>query len=125
VPVFFGNLASSLPHIQSGRLRALAVTANRRSGILPDTPTLAEVGVANAEVYEWNAIFAPTGTPEAVIVRLSQALQAALDHADVKTRITQLGGEQQRGNPEAAKNFISQQITQWAKVVKAKGISLD
>jgi tripartite-type tricarboxylate transporter receptor subunit TctC len=125
VPVFFGNLASSLPHIQSGRLRALAVTANRRSGILPDTPTLAEAGVANAEVYEWNAIFAPAGTPEPAITRLSQALQAALDHADVKTRISQLGGEQQRGNPEAAKNFISQQITQWAKVVKAKGISLD
>jgi tripartite-type tricarboxylate transporter receptor subunit TctC len=125
VPVFFGNLASSLPHIQSGRLRALAVTANRRSGILPDTPTLAEAGVANAEVYEWNAIFAPAGTPEPVIARLSQALQATLDHADVKTRISQLGGEQQRSNPEAAKTFISQQMAQWAKVVKAKGISLD
>jgi tripartite-type tricarboxylate transporter receptor subunit TctC len=125
VPVFFGNLASSLPHIQSGRLRALAVTANRRSGILPDTPTLAEAGVANAEVYEWNAIFAPAGTPEPVIARLSQALQATLDHADVKTRISQLGGEQQRSNPEAAKTFIAQQIMQWAKVVKTKGISLD
>jgi tripartite-type tricarboxylate transporter receptor subunit TctC len=125
VPVFFGNLASSLQHIQSGRLRALAVTANRRSPILTDVPSLAEAGVANAEVYEWNAIFAPTGTPEAVVTRLSQALQSALDTAEVKNRIAQLGGEIQRGSPDAAKSFISQQMVQWAKVVKAKGISLD
>jgi tripartite-type tricarboxylate transporter receptor subunit TctC len=125
VPVFFGNLASSLQHIQSGRLRALAVTANKRSPILPDTPSLNEAGVANAEVYEWNAIFAPTGTPEAVVARLSQALQAALDNPEVKNRIAQLGGEIQKGSPDAAKSFISQQMVQWAKVVKAKGISLD
>ncbi len=125
VPVFFGNLASSLQHIQSGRLRALAVTANKRSPILADVPSLAEAGVANAEVYEWNAIFAPSGTPEPVIARLSQALQAALDTPEVKNRIAQLGGEMQRGSPESAKSFISQQMVQWAKVVKAKGISLD
>jgi tripartite-type tricarboxylate transporter receptor subunit TctC len=125
VPVFFGNLASSLQHIQSGRLRALAVTANKRSPILADVPSLAEAGVANAEVYEWNAIFAPTGTPEPVIARLYQALQAALDTPEVKNRIAQLGGEMQRGSPESAKSFISQQMVQWAKVVKAKGISLD
>jgi tripartite-type tricarboxylate transporter receptor subunit TctC len=125
VPVFFGNLASSLQHIQSGRLRALAVTANKRSPILADVPSLAEAGVANAEVYEWNAIFAPSGTPEPVIARLSQALQAALDTPEVKNRIAQLGGDMQRGSPESAKSFISQQMVQWAKVVKAKGISLD
>jgi tripartite-type tricarboxylate transporter receptor subunit TctC len=125
VPVFFGNLASSLQHIQSGRLRALAVTANRRSPILPETPSLTEAGVVNAEVYEWNAIFAPTGTPEPVISKLSQALQSALDTPEVRNRIAQLGGEMQRGSPESAKNFISQQMLQWAKVVKAKGISLD
>jgi tripartite-type tricarboxylate transporter receptor subunit TctC len=125
VPVFFGNLASSLQHIQSGRLRALAVTANKRSPILADVPSLAEAGVANAEVYEWNAIFAPSGTPEPVIARLSQALQAALDTPEVKNRIAQLGGEMQRGSPDSAKSFISQQMVQWAKVVKAKGISLD
>jgi tripartite-type tricarboxylate transporter receptor subunit TctC len=125
VPVFFGNLASSLQHIQSGRLRALAVTANRRSPILADVPSLAEAGVANAEVYEWNAIFTPTGTPEAVVAKLSQALQSALDTVEVKNRIAQLGGELQKTNPDTAKSFISQQMVQWAKVVKAKGISLD
>jgi tripartite-type tricarboxylate transporter receptor subunit TctC len=125
VPVFFGNLASSAQHIQSGRLRALAVTASRRSVALPDTLTLAEAGVANAEVYEWNAIFSPTGTPEAIVNKLAQALQQALDNPEVKNRIAQLGGEIQKSNPESAKSFISQQISQWSKIVKTKGISLD
>jgi tripartite-type tricarboxylate transporter receptor subunit TctC len=125
VPVFFGNLASSAQHIQSGRLRALAVTAAKRSATLPDVPTLAESGVANAEVYEWNAIFAPAGTPDAVISRLSQALAQALDNSDVKNRIAQLGGELQKTTPESAKSFIAQQMTQWAKVVKAKAIVLE
>jgi tripartite-type tricarboxylate transporter receptor subunit TctC len=125
VPVFFGNLASSAQHIQSGRLRALAVTANRRSPALPDTPTLLEAGVTNAEVYEWNAIFAPSGTPDAIVSRLAQALQSALDSPEVKNRITQLGGEIQKTNPESAKSFVSQQLSQWAKIVKAKGIALD
>jgi tripartite-type tricarboxylate transporter receptor subunit TctC len=125
VPVFFGNLASSAPHIQSGRLRALAITAGRRSGVLPDTLTLAEAGVVNAEVYEWNAIFAPTGTPETIVNKLAQALQLAMDNQEVKNRIAQLGGEIQKTNPESAKSFISQQISQWGKVVKLKGISVD
>jgi tripartite-type tricarboxylate transporter receptor subunit TctC len=68
VPLFFGNLASTLQHIQSGRLRALAVTSGKRAAMLPDVPTLAEAGLAGAEIYEWNAVFAPAGTPEPVLV---------------------------------------------------------
>ena len=125
VPLFFGNLASTLGHIQSGRLRALAVTAARRSPSLPDVPTLAEAGVPGAEVYEWNAVFTPAGTPEPVVARLAAAFQKAMDAPDVKARIAQLGGEIQRGGPEAAQAFIHQQIGLWARVVKARGITLE
>jgi tripartite-type tricarboxylate transporter receptor subunit TctC len=98
VPVFFGNLASTLQHIQGGKLRALAVTSGKRTPILPDVPTLAEAGVPGAEVYEWNAVLAPAGTPEAVIGKLA-ALQKALDAPEVKARIATLGGEIAEGHP--------------------------
>lgn len=125
VPLFFGNLASTLPHIQGGRLRALAVTSAKRSPILPDVPTLAEAGLRGAEVYEWNAVFAPAGTPDAVVDKLSAALKKALDAPDVKARIAQLGGEIQQGGPDMAQRFVREQTALWARVVKASAISVD
>lgn len=125
VPVFFGNLASTLGHIQGGKLRALAVTSAKRSAILPDVPTLAEAGVRGAEVYEWNVVLAPIGTPDAVVARLSAALQKALESPEVKARIAQLGGEMQGGDPDAAQRFVRGQMAQWARVVKERGIALE
>jgi tripartite-type tricarboxylate transporter receptor subunit TctC len=125
VPLFFGNLASTLQHIQSGRLRALAVTSGKRAAMLPDVPTLAEAGLAGAEIYEWNAVFAPAGTPEPVLEKLSVALQKAMEAPEVKARITQLGGEIQKGGPKAAQEFIQAQMSLWSRLVKAKGISIE
>lgn len=125
VPLFFGNLASTLQHVQSGKVRALAVTSNRRSAILPDVPSVAELGLKDAEVYEWNAVFAPSGTPEAMINKVAAALQMTLDQPEVKARIAQLGGDIQKGGPEAAQSFIRQQLSLWAKVVKARNIVLE
>ena len=106
VPLFFGNLASSVQHVQSGKLRALAVTAAKRSAILPTVPTLSEAGVKGAEIYEWNALFVPAATPSAIISKITSAFQQALDAPEVKQRIAQLGGEIQRGTPEQAQAFI-------------------
>jgi tripartite-type tricarboxylate transporter receptor subunit TctC len=125
VPLFFGNLASTLQHVQSGKLRALAVTSNKRSAILPEVPSVAEAGLKDAEVYEWNAVFAPSGTPEAIIFKVAAALQTTLELPEVKARIAQLGGDIQKGGPEAAQNFIRQQFSLWAKVVKARNIVLE
>nr|WP_232834645.1 tripartite tricarboxylate transporter substrate binding protein [Rhodoferax ferrireducens] len=125
VPVFFGNLASTLGHIQGGKLRALAVTSAKRSPILPEVPTLAEAGIQGAEVYEWNVLLAPAGTPEAVVNKLSAALQKTLESPDIKARIAQLGGEIQKGDPDAAQRFVRQQIGLWARVIKARGIALE
>ena len=125
VPVFFGNLASTLPHIQSGKLRALAVTSTKRSAILPDVPTLAEAGVPGAEVYEWNVVVAPAGTPNDVVAKLSAALQKTMESPEVKARIAQLGGEIQKSNPDTAQAFVRSQMALWAKLVKERGIALE
>ncbi|HOB02867.1 MAG TPA: tripartite tricarboxylate transporter substrate binding protein [Casimicrobium huifangae] len=125
VPVFFGNLASTLQHVQAGKLKPLAVTSARRSPILPAVPTMAEAGVAGYEVYEWNVLFAPAGTSEAIIGKLAAALQKTLDAADVKARIAQLGGEIQTARPDAAQQFVRQQTTLWARLVRERGISVD
>ena len=125
VPLFFGNLASTLPHVQSGRLRALAVTSSQRASMLPDVPTLAEAGVPGCEIYEWNAVFAPAATPEAVVERISAALQKALNSPEVKARVAQLGGDMQKGTPEHAQQFIRQQMALWARVIKERGITTE
>jgi tripartite-type tricarboxylate transporter receptor subunit TctC len=122
VPLFFGNLASTLQHVQAGRLRALAVTSTRRSSILPDVPSLTEAGLKGAEIYEWNAVFAPAGTPDTVIQKLSAAFQKSLESPDVRARVLQLGGEIQKLTPDQSTSFIQQQINQWSRVIKERGI---
>jgi tripartite-type tricarboxylate transporter receptor subunit TctC len=125
VPLFFGNLASTLQHVQSGKLKALAVTSSKRSPILPDVPTLSETGLSGTEIYEWNAVFAPANTPEVVIKKISAAFQQALDSAEVRARVTQLGGELQKGSPEQARKFIEQQINLWGRVIKERNITTE
>jgi tripartite-type tricarboxylate transporter receptor subunit TctC len=125
VPLFFGNLASTLQHVQSGKLRALAVTSSKRSPILPDVPTLSEAGLKGTEIYEWNAVFAPANTPEPVMKKLAAAFQQALESPDVKARIAQLGGEIQKGSPEQARRFIEQQTSLWGRVIKERNITTE
>lgn len=125
VPLFFGNLASTLQHVQSGKLKALAVTSGKRSTILPDVPTLNESGLKGTEIYEWNAVFVPAGTPDAVVNKLAAAFQQALDSAEVKARIAQLGGDIQKGSPDQAKKFIEQQISLWGQVIKERAITTE
>lgn len=125
VPLFFGNLASTLQHVQSGKLKALAVTSDKRSPILPDVPTLSEAGLKGTEIYEWNAVFAPANTPEPVMKKLAAAFQQALDAPEVKARVAQLGGELQKSSPEQARAFIEQQINLWSRVVKERKITIE
>ena len=76
-------------------------------------------------MYEWNAVFAPAATPEAVVVKLAAALKKALDAPDVKARVGQLAGEIQKGEPDTAQRFVREQTALWARVVKASAISVE
>lgn len=118
VPLFFANVASSLQHIKAGKLRPLAVTSHNRTSALPNVPTMQEAGVAGYEVYEWNAAFLPAATPEAVVTRLSDALQKVMSSAEIRQRVAELGGEVVGGPPADAARFIDTQTRLWAKVIK-------
>jgi tripartite-type tricarboxylate transporter receptor subunit TctC len=118
VPVYVANIGSSLQNIRSSKLRPLAVMASRRSPSLPEVPTLAEAGVANAEAYEWNGMFLPTGVPAPIAAKLAAALKGALDAPDVKERIASVGGESFNGGNTEVTKFIQQQSERMGKVIR-------
>jgi tripartite-type tricarboxylate transporter receptor subunit TctC len=124
VPVFFGNMASTLPHVKSGRLRALAVTGAKRSPALPDAPTIAET-LPGYEVYEWNAIFVPAGTPPTVLAKVADAVAKALQAPDVKERVAALGGEIPGYGPAESDRFVRAQAKLWGQVVRDAKIKVE
>lgn len=123
VPLFFANLASSLGHIQSGRLRALAVTSKLRSRVLPDLPSMDEAGLKGYEVLEWNPVLAPAGVPAPVRARLAAALRKAMANPEVLARVRALGGEAFGGGEAEASAFLKAQQTLWARVVRERRIT--
>lgn len=125
VPVFFASLASSLPYIQSGKLRALAVTGKVRSAALPQLPTVAESGLPGYEVYEWNAVFVPTATPAAVVDRLSREIAATLKEPDVRTRLEALGAEVIGSGPAELDAFRRAELAKWSRLAKDNHIQID
>jgi tripartite-type tricarboxylate transporter receptor subunit TctC len=125
VPTFFANMASSLPQIKAGKLRALAITGARRSPALPEVPTMAEAGVPGYEVYEWNAIFAPAGTPPAVLSRLADAIAKAAQSPEFRERVSSLGGELTGYGPAEADRFVREQMDLWGKVVREGKIRVE
>jgi tripartite-type tricarboxylate transporter receptor subunit TctC len=125
VPVFFANMASGLPQVKAGKLRALAITGAHRSPALPDVPTMAQAGVPGYEVYEWNAIFAPAATPAPVIAKIADAASKAMQAAEFRERVTALGGEIAAYGPADAERFVREQTELWGKVVRAANIKVD
>jgi tripartite-type tricarboxylate transporter receptor subunit TctC len=125
VPVFFASLASSLPYIQGGKLRAIAVTGKTRSPVLPQLPTVAESGLPGYEVYEWNGVFAPAATPAPVVERLAKELAAVLAEPDVRSRLEGMGAEVVGSNPADLDAFRRAELTKWTKLAKDNKIQLD
>jgi len=125
VPLFFANVASSLGHIQSGRLRALAVTSKLRSRVLPDLPTMEEAGLKGYEVLEWNPVLAPAGTPVPVRAKLAAAVRKAMADPEVLARVRALGGEVFGGGEAEAAVFLKSQQELWGKVVRDRRITRD
>ncbi len=125
VPVFFASLASSLPFIKDGKLRPLAVTGKAHAPALPQLPTVAEAGLPGYEVYEWNAVFVPAGTPAPVVERLSKEFAATLNDPEVRGRLEALGAEVIGSSPAELDGFRRAEIAKWTKLAKDNKIQLD
>jgi len=125
VPVFFDNLASGLGQIQSGNVRALAVTGKARSALLPDVPTVEEAGVAGYEYYTWFGLWAPRKTPQPVIDKLHTEVKKAQDTAFVKERIAAAAGVPLDMPLADIDPFLKAEIAKWADVVKRAGIQVE
>jgi tripartite-type tricarboxylate transporter receptor subunit TctC len=125
VPLFFANVASSLGHIQAGKLRPLAATSRRRARALPNVPSMEEAGVPGYEVLEWNPVMAPAGLAAATAARLRDALRKAVAEPEVLGRIRSLSGETFPDGPEGLLTaFLKAQQVKWAKVVKDRNITV-
>lgn len=117
---FAGNAV--LPHIRSGKIRALAVTSLKRTAVMPDVPTASEAGLPGYEVISWGGIFAPARTPPAVVMKLNEQINAALQAADVKERYARIAIEPAGGPPEVLAKFVASEVRKWSKVIADAGI---
>ena len=122
VQVMFADLASAVPQIKAGKLRALAVTGNKRSALLPDLPTMQQAGVAGLVLNTWAAVFAPAGTPRPVIERLNATIGTVLRKPEVIERVSVLGYEIVISSPEELARFNRDEIETWARAVRAARI---
>ena len=124
VQVLFDNLPSSIEHVRAGKLRALAVTTEKRSEALPDVPTVAET-VPGYEASAWFGMGAPKGTPPEVIAVLNKTINEALADPNIKARLAEMGGMPMGGTPADFGKIIVDETEKWRKVVEFAGASVD
>jgi len=123
--LMFAVMQGGLPHVQAGKLRALAVTGAKRSPALPDVPTIAEAGVPGADFISWNGVHVPARTPRATIAKLNAELDRLLKLPELRERMQTLGLEPAGGTPEAFAAFVKADIARWAKVIKESGVRVE
>jgi tripartite-type tricarboxylate transporter receptor subunit TctC len=125
VQLMFESTNSIAPHVKAGRVRALAVTGERRALSLPEVPTLIEAGVPGYEVNAWSGIITTAGVPRAVLDKLNGAVNRAIAQPDTRERLAQLGSEGGGGTPEDFAALIRRDSAKWADVIKRSGAKID
>jgi tripartite-type tricarboxylate transporter receptor subunit TctC len=125
ISMYFSTTPSSMPHVRTGRLRALAVTSAKRSDIVPNIPTMAEAALPGFEMSAWHALFAPAATPPAVLKKLADEVVRALRQPDVKERLAAQGVDAVGTTPEELAAIIKENIAKYAKLVKAADIRIE
>jgi tripartite-type tricarboxylate transporter receptor subunit TctC len=125
IPLMFNNILSAMPHVKTGRLRALGVTGAKRLPVVPEVPTISEAALAGYEVTGWYGMLAPRDTPKSVVSRLSEEVARAIASPEVVRRLADEGVEPVASTPEAFANLLREERAKWARVVKASGMKAD
>jgi tripartite-type tricarboxylate transporter receptor subunit TctC len=125
VQASFQNINAIIDHVKAGKLRALAITSEKRSPLLPAVPTLAEAGVKGVDVYSWQAVVAPKGLPADIRSPLHAAIVSALNDPQVRQRFTSLGFEVVADTPEQFADFQQKEFARWKKVIETGNITAD
>jgi len=125
VQLMFSDAPTALPHLKSGRVRALGVASPKRSSLAPDVPTIAESGVKGYEAYSWAGVVVPAGTPAPIVAKLNADITKALSQPDVKKRLFEEGAEAMPTTPEQFGKMLKAEIAKWTKVVKDANIKAD
>ena len=125
IQMTIGAKSSFLPHIQAGKLRALAVTSEGRWPELPDVPTMRESGFANFPTYQWFDVLAPAKTPSAIIAKLNVAINAGLRSQELQASLSKFGVEAKQLTPQELQSILLAEAQQWDAIVRATGIKID
>jgi tripartite-type tricarboxylate transporter receptor subunit TctC len=125
VQLTFGASVATLPHVKSGKLRALAIGDSKRSAFMPELPTVAEAGVPGYQSVIWSGILAPAGTPRAVVNRVNAEVARIVQSPAMKKRLVELGSDPVGSRPEEFDAFIRSEVAKWAKIAKAAGVKAE
>ena len=122
VPIMFDTITTSIPHVKSGKLRALAVTSRKRSPLAPEVPTMIEAGLPDFEISAWYVVLGPRGMPREVVRKLNAEINKAMEEPDLRERLGSQGVDFVGGSPEEADKFVRSEIERWARVAKTTGM---
>ena len=125
VDIMFDSLSSARPYVESGKLKALAVTTTKRSSVFPNVPTVAESGLPGYGLSGWYAVFVPAKTPKPIIDRLNAELVQALKQPNVRARFAQIGAEPVGSSPQELANTLKSETARWAQIVRERNIKAD
>lgn len=122
VQMYFSTIPAALPHLKSGKLRALAVTSKHRVEMVPDVATVDESGLPGFEVVGWFGIFAPIGTPKDVIMKVNETINIVLKMPEIQTRLARQGLIPGGGTPEALRDLLNADLSKWGKLIQEIGL---
>jgi tripartite-type tricarboxylate transporter receptor subunit TctC len=125
VQMVFSSMPAVLPHLRSGRLKALAVTTEQRVEAVRDLPTVAEAGFPGITAFNWYAVVGPAGMPQAIVAKLNDAFKQVLSDPEIKAKLVEQGLESWPMSPQEVRSYMQSEVARWEKVVRTSGTKID